>query len=46
MGSFYILSVGIMEKLGLRPELKPDGRINGFFSNIKFFSSVLLADTT
>lgn len=31
MGFFYSLSVGIMEKLGLRPELKPERRINGLF---------------
>lgn len=47
IGSFYILSVGIGKKLELRPELKPDERINGlFFSNIMFFSSMHLADIT
>lgn len=29
MGFSFILSVNIMEKLELRPELKPDRRING-----------------
>lgn len=42
MGSLYILCVVIVEKLELRTELKPGGRINGlFFSNNVFFLSAL-----
>lgn len=29
MGFSFILGVNVMEKIELRPELKPDGRING-----------------
>lgn len=43
MGSFCVLSVGVREKLELRPELKPDGRINGLFifQHNAFFLSAL-----